>query len=268
MPHYINAMRPQELLDYDDERVLGNADRIFCIFDKKQIDVGVKSMRLQTLRKEFEQNQGNAPDFGEFLAQPAAQYAYGTAFHVAQGIVATAHHVLGAIENELSGVEDITEARFVRRFVKLRESSGGYGYREVYRGVEVVASSEVEDWALIRISPSTAVSPVLPPMKAPQVGDEIYCLGHPVGLPMKLTYGTLTRVEGKELRARIDTFSGNSGSPVFCAKKHCLIGMLSGGSMDFEDGKVADIAEAPDEDGERIIAARYMIQGLTKWKFG
>ena len=42
--------------------------------------------------------------------------------------------------------------------------------------------------------------------------------------------------------------------------------MLSGGSTDFEDGKVADIADAVDEDGERIIDARYMFQGLQPGK--
>jgi hypothetical protein len=68
-------------------------------------------------------------------------------------------------------------------------------------------------------------------------GMDTYCIGHGMNLPAKLSlHGIVfspncnqpSRVPG-EFKAKLETFPGNSGSPIFDAATHALIGMVSGG---------------------------------------
>ncbi len=68
-------------------------------------------------------------------------------------------------------------------------------------------------------------------------GDEIYTIGHSLQLPKKFTTGFIrSRIGISEnyYSAEIDTFRGNSGSPVFSSKTNKVIGILKDGEYDFE----------------------------------
>jgi V8-like Glu-specific endopeptidase len=69
----------------------------------------------------------------------------------------------------------------------------------------------------------------------------VYVMGHPCGLPLKYAPGaTIKETNPNYFRADLDVYGSNSGSPVFCAETHELIGIVSRGKVtDFrwtEDG--------------------------------
>ncbi|MCM2266414.1 MAG: serine protease [Elusimicrobiales bacterium] len=68
-------------------------------------------------------------------------------------------------------------------------------------------------------------------------GDGIFVIGHPVGLPVKLAGFAKVRDFSKigYFVADLDTFGGNSGSPVFNVKTQKIEGILVRGDEDFLD---------------------------------
>lgn len=66
-------------------------------------------------------------------------------------------------------------------------------------------------------------------------GDGLFTIGYPVGLPKKFADGTVASNNNKNLyfRASLDTYGGNSGSPVFNTKNGGLEGILISGEDDF-----------------------------------
>lgn len=62
---------------------------------------------------------------------------------------------------------------------------------------------------------------------------KLFALGHPVGLTLKMAPGEVIYKSKDRFKLAIDTFHGNSGSPVFSAKSHKVIGILVGGMDDF-----------------------------------
>lgn len=68
-------------------------------------------------------------------------------------------------------------------------------------------------------------------------GDGVFVIGHPVGLPLKVAGGATVRDFSKVgyFVADLDTFGGNSGSPVFNARTKLIEGILVRGDEDFAD---------------------------------
>lgn len=66
--------------------------------------------------------------------------------------------------------------------------------------------------------------------------DEIYMLGHPLGLPMKLAINAniIENTNPFYFYTSLDSFQGNSGSPVFNSKTNKIIGILVSGEIDFK----------------------------------
>lgn len=97
-----------------------------------------------------------------------------------------------------------------------------------------------DDWALLELErPVEFLGPLTAPrLDAPRTGRAVYALGFPCGLPLKLA--DRARILGADqgsFRADLDTFTGNSGSPVFDAHTHALLGLVveaQKGEGDFE----------------------------------
>jgi hypothetical protein len=66
-------------------------------------------------------------------------------------------------------------------------------------------------------------------------GTVVYVLGYPLGLPLKLADGALVSsvLDAGYFVANLDTFGGNSGSPVFNASTNQVEGILVRGGADF-----------------------------------
>jgi hypothetical protein len=65
-------------------------------------------------------------------------------------------------------------------------------------------------------------------------GDKVKVIGHPVGLPLKIAGGTVRTTDPQDYFVTdLDTFSGNSGSPVFNSMTGLIEGILVRGAADF-----------------------------------
>jgi hypothetical protein len=68
-----------------------------------------------------------------------------------------------------------------------------------------------------------------------RTGRSLYVVGHPCGLPQKYAPGAAIRHNSPKnyFVANLDTYGGNSGSPVFDARTHRVEGVLVRGETDF-----------------------------------
>lgn len=172
-----------------------------------------------------------------FANQPVA--AFCTGFLVAPDIIVTAGHCYD------SG--DIGGVRFVFGFV-MRDSSSAatsFAANQVYQGIQVISqrldSSTLLDYSVIRLdravtAPGATVLPIRRTGTIP-AGTQIGVIGHPSGLPEKIAFGSDTQVYDTSnsvyFTANLDTYGGNSGSPVFDAATGVVEGILVRGETDF-----------------------------------
>lgn len=95
------------------------------------------------------------------------------------------------------------------------------------------------DFALIKLDRKVAGRKPLAVNRGAKLkkGDGIFVIGHPVGLPLKIAGGATVRDFSKigYFTADLDTFGGNSGSPVFNARTKKIEGILVRGDEDFVD---------------------------------
>lgn len=108
---------------------------------------------------------------------------------------------------------------------------------DVYACKEIVSReySSRQDYALVRLDRAVRGHRVLTLAQTPaQPGDEIFVIGHPVGLPTKIAGGAAVRTQsGEYFTANLDTYGGNSGSAVFNARTLEVVGILVRGAQDF-----------------------------------
>jgi hypothetical protein len=162
-----------------------------------------------------------------------------TAFMVGPDLVATAGHCL----NESS----MASWRFVFGFAMLDENTivSQVPADHVYTPVEMVAyaldSGTREDFAIVRVD-RAITAPGAVPLEIRRQGvipngTPIGVIGHPSGLPIKIAFGENTAVRDNTpanyFVANLDTYGGNSGSPVFNADTGLVEGILVRGEVDY-----------------------------------
>ena len=93
------------------------------------------------------------------------------------------------------------------------------------------------DYALIKLDRKVAGREPLPIQRKTEAakGDKLFVMGYPVGLPLKVAGKAEVRdASAKYLfTADLDTFRGNSGSPVFNAGTNLIEGIMVRGDTDF-----------------------------------
>lgn len=93
------------------------------------------------------------------------------------------------------------------------------------------------DYALVKLDRKVTGRRALPVNRGANLknGDGIFVIGHPVGLPVKLAGYATVRDFSKVgyFVADLDTFGGNSGSPVFNTATKKIEGILVRGDEDF-----------------------------------
>lgn len=93
-----------------------------------------------------------------------------------------------------------------------------------------------DDWAVLRLDrPVTDRKPVNPNLSPLSEEQKVYILGFPLGLPLKYATGVSVKAQSDYcFFSDLDVYSSNSGSPVFDAVTHKVIGMVvKGSSKDF-----------------------------------
>ena len=110
----------------------------------------------------------------------------------------------------------------------------------VYKCVSIVSqkldSTNENDYALIELDREVVGRQPLKFRTAgkPKVGDPLVVIGHPSGLPTKITDGANVRkINDVYLTANLDTYGGNSGSAVFNSDTGIIEGILVRGEQDY-----------------------------------
>ncbi|MCO6455394.1 MAG: SUMF1/EgtB/PvdO family nonheme iron enzyme [Pirellulaceae bacterium] len=148
--------------------------------------------------------------------QPEIQsiQGFGTGFLVEPNVVMTCHHVADAFWSDPGARE-----RVVFRFDYERLPDGSIAAGEEYRLADnwQVLDSPVPDFALMRVRPSQGNSAGRQPIRlsnqAVKVNWPLLVLQHPGGGPLKLLFGEVETVNHSQLRYKINTAGGSSGSP-------------------------------------------------------
>jgi hypothetical protein len=109
--------------------------------------------------------------------------------------------------------------------------------KQVYGCQEIVSARNglFKDAAVIRLDRVVSDrEPLKISLQKAVVGDPLVMIGHPSGLPTKVTDGArvLKRTKNR-LFTNLDAFGGNSGSPVMNAESGEVIGILTRGEQDY-----------------------------------
>jgi V8-like Glu-specific endopeptidase len=148
---------------------------------------------------------------------------------VGEDLVLTAGHCL-------DGQKHCRDTRFVFGFQT--EADGRYpdqlSAEDIFRCAEIVKKDRV-DFALVRLDRAVHRRPARP-ASASRFSSGLVAVGYPMGLPLKFATGGEVRRRSKNiLETNLDTFAGNSGSPVFNPR-----GELEGILVNGEDDLVRD----------------------------
>lgn len=202
-----------------------------------------------------------------FSQQPAAAMCSGSL--VGPDLIATAGHCISD--------KDCSKNSFVFGYRMNNSSSANMSVAgsDVYACKEIVAReyTSKQDYALVRLDRAVIGRRILPISSTPvQPGDDIYVVGHPSGLPTKVTLGGKVRTQEKGyFVTNLDTYGGNSGSAVFSAASHEIIGILVRGESDFvngrENGRSCRISNICKEDGcrgEDVTDISYISNALSR----
>ena len=172
---------------------------------------------------------GNEP----FVNQPLGCFCSG--FLVAPDVAATAGHCV-------KSAQDLAGMRFVFGF-RMNDAQTArttFPASDVYAGTNLIGrqlADDGTDWALVRLDrPVTGRAPV-PVRTSSKVSGSarLFVIGHPCGLPQKYAPGARVRDNSATsfFVANLDTYGGNSGSPVFNATNYKVEGILVRGENDF-----------------------------------
>ena len=196
-----------------------------------------------------------------FAAQPTAAFCSGVL--VGPDLVVTAGHCVSPTS--------LDETRFVFGYrVAGGKVQTDIAARDIYRGAGILTAIEDDlgaDYAVVRLDRPVlghAIAKLLHPATV-SVGRPVFIVGYPSGLPAKFAAGAqvLRTSRAGYLEANLDSFGGNSGSPVFDARTHAVVGILVRGEADYaRRGACAVVNVLPNRSGHeaatlaRIIAAK------------
>ncbi|MBY0555028.1 proprotein convertase P-domain-containing protein [bacterium] len=143
------------------------------------------------------------------------------------------------------------------------QSDAVYKCKEIVKTVRV---NTAEDFAVIKLDRAVVGRKALPVRATGDVdaAASLVVIGHPVGLPTKITIGGTVRSlsPAKHFVANLDTYGGNSGSGVFNLVTGEIEGVLVRGEQDFESrggcsvSKVCAEGACRGEDVTKISAVR------------
>lgn len=172
-----------------------------------------------------------------FFTQPQSRCA--TGFLVNREMILTAGHI-----------HDLESKLFVFGF-KMANANAPQVFNipnsQIHRAKEIIAQRDDgptgDDFALVRLEKAVTDHRALPIRRTGQIpnGQAVQVLGHPRGLPLKFADGAHVTGNGKTsfFVANLDTYTNNSGSPVFNSNdvvggRHVVEGILvRGGQRDF-----------------------------------
>jgi len=194
-----------------------------------------------------------------------------TGFLVAPDLLVTAGHCI-------TSMDDCNSKKWVFDYTTSKEKQGSMNVKDssVYSCVEIIERkldrSNRNDYALLRLDRKVTDREPLKFRGAGKaaIGDELVIIGSPSGLPLKVADGAAVRsLEEVFFVANLDSFGGNSGSPVINAKTSEVEGILVRGDKDYvpsPDGRKCGVAMKCSDSGCRGEDVTYItnIKTLNK----
>lgn len=218
------------------------------------------AIRVQDFRLNQRESNPEITDFSKILLGELApdmctserfrnQYSLGncTGFIVGEKTLVTAGHCMFSDA-------DCESYKWVFNFEDTTEelnSSNVYSCKKIIEQEFEYSDKQIRDFAVIELDrPVKGVKPLkFRKFGRPLIGTDLVVIGHPMGLPMKTAdqaqVGFLNDKEQEQpwlslklrrnyLEANLDTYGGNSGSPVFNKRTGKVEGILIQGFDDFE----------------------------------
>lgn len=261
-----------DLYEITDKRIRKNALTVAVVCVKNDLlDIGRGYSQLRV------KAYGNALDLcvsESFYDQPMGTGSLCTGFLVADDVVVTTAHFTDST--------NVKNLRFLFGYAMVDADTALTKMLndKIYHGAEILhreydnvgRNTTGSDWALVRLD-RKVVGQEVAVLSTSNVflKQPIYIIGHPCGLPLKYAPGTVEQNIGSAyFMAHVDVFMGNSGSPVFCAETHELVGILTrGDAKDFmwtADGLVSVIY--PDKNIETYGARCTKVSEFKKYITG
>jgi S1-C subfamily serine protease len=200
-----------------------------------------------------------------FSSEPSG--AFCSAFLVGDDLMATAGHCIDAIRCPQSSFV------FTYRMSEQGQAPNNVSSSEVYRCQAVLEREQTgaQDYALIKLDRPVRGHRVLTLAKDPvAVGDGVFTVGHPSGVPTKITDKAVVRSTKSEFfTTNLDTYGGNSGSAVFNQDTLEVVGILVRGESDFVYDRinkcsVSNRCTVDDCRGEDVTNISYISEALKR----
>jgi trypsin-like peptidase len=221
----------KDMYEVTDKKTRRAADAVVALVKTSDLRRnGAATWSLQTTR--YQDDYTLCPS-EPFAAQPLGCFCSG--FLVRPDVIATAGHCV-------KSPADLAHTRFVFgfRMIDAATPRTTFGDNDVYEGAELVGrefTSGATDWALVRLTRAVVGRTPVTIRTAGRIAAKqaLFVIGHPCGLPQKFADQAAVRDNGPKafFVANLDTYGGNSGSPVFNADKHSVEGILVRGENDF-----------------------------------
>lgn len=210
-------------------------------------------------------------DSERFAKQPAGNFA--TGFVYSEGVIATAKHNLGLSRTP----DNPIDIRFVFGYQTTDEKGETWpgsedpknprydGFlierKNVFRCSGIFAqpsAGSTLDWMLLNMTGDVSSRSPLERNTDSNIANEtdLYVMGYPSGLPLKHAGGAKVKSStNTHFLAPLDTFGGNSGSPVFNKETNKVVGILVGPQTDYETahGKNCSIAKVVNSNDQLFI---------------
>ena len=168
----------------------------------------------------------------KYISQP--QWGFCSGSLVAPDVILTAGHCVANV-NECA----MTKIVFDYQVHDKDEQFKKFKSEQVFSCKEIIYRTEQAqgaDFALIRLDrPALNRTALKFADSAIVFKDQLLIIGYPLGLPLKFAFDGKVRsaLNDKFFVGEVDTFTGNSGSPVFNQQTLELVGVLSRGEKDF-----------------------------------
>jgi V8-like Glu-specific endopeptidase len=229
----------KDFYQIQDEKILKDLDSV-AILVKNNILNKVSQNKFEIVTEKF----GDAYNLCReevFRDQPIVRDC-GSGFLVTSDIIATAAHCIDNCNNCIN-IININEARFVfgYRMNSLDNVNKVIDDSEIYRAQKLIGRTFTEygpDWALVKLDRPVENHQPVKLRRSGKIKDneEVHVIGHPCGLPVKIAKNAFVRdnSNSSHITCNLDTFGGNSGSPVFNSNTGEVEAILVRGETDFE----------------------------------
>lgn len=237
-----------DLYQVSDDRIKRLADSTVALIENRNL---ILNGNLISIKGQSFQVSNNLCSSEKFKEQSTAAFCSGSL--VTEDTIITAGHCI-------KNISDCSNTSFVFGYAvkSLNVLPTTTSPTEIYKCksiIQRVQTAGAADYAVIKLDRKVLNHASLEIRKSgePAVGDSLIVIGHPVGLPTKITTGGKIRsvANADYLIASVDTYGGNSGSAVFNSNTGLIEGILVRGEQDFVQSGNCTVSKVCSEDSCR-----------------